>query len=82
MAATRAERIRQLIPELDQENTNDAQEAQFELAEDYGAEALEPLLEASPAFDDFGRLCAIAPAIRRSRRESAVRSRSVAKGWR
>lgn len=56
---TRAERIRQLVAELDQENTNGAEEAQFELTEDFGAEALEPLLEAAPAFGDFGRLCAI-----------------------
>jgi hypothetical protein len=56
---TRAERIRQLVAELDQENTNDAEEAQFELTEGYGAEALEALLEAAPAFGDFGRLCAI-----------------------
>ena len=56
---TRAERLEQLVAELDEENTNDAEEAQFELTEDFGAEALEPLLEAAPCFSDFGRLCAI-----------------------
>jgi HEAT repeats len=56
---TRAERIRQLVAELDQEDATHAEEAQSELTQDFGAEALEPLLEAAPAFSDFGRLCAI-----------------------
>ena len=53
------QRIRQLVAALDDENHNDAEEAQFELTEDFGAEALEPLIAAAPRFSDFGRLCAI-----------------------
>jgi HEAT repeats len=57
--AARSRRVEQLVTELDDANTNDAEEAQFELMEDFGAEALEPLLRAAPRFGDFGRLCAI-----------------------
>jgi HEAT repeats len=53
------DRIRQLIATLDRENTNAAEEAQFELIEHFGAEALEPLIAAVPHFAYFGRLCAI-----------------------
>jgi HEAT repeats len=54
-----ADRIRQLIATLEQENTNAAEEAQFALIEHFGAEALEPLIAAAPRFAHFGRLCAI-----------------------
>jgi HEAT repeat protein len=54
-----ADRLSQLVEELDHENTTTAEEARFELIEQFGAEALEPLLTAAPRFSYFGRLCAI-----------------------
>jgi hypothetical protein len=51
--------MRALVAALDDENTNDAEEAHLELTRDFGTGALEPLLAVAPTFSDFGRLCAI-----------------------
>jgi len=56
---TRKQEIEELVAALDQENSNDADLAQWKLIEGYGKDALEPLLAAAPAFADYGRLCAI-----------------------
>jgi hypothetical protein len=51
-------RIRELVAELDGDDSGAAEEAEHELGR-YGRAVLEPLLEAAPAFGRFGKLCAI-----------------------
>lgn len=58
MNDVRGRRLEVLIANLDDEDMNVANEAQYELIEDFGADALEPLLAAAPRFGDFGKLCA------------------------
>jgi hypothetical protein len=50
--------LRQLVAELDHDDSNVAEEAQSALIA-YGQDSLEPLLAAAPNFAPFGRLCAI-----------------------
>lgn len=50
--------VAELIAELNGDDTNQAQEAQFTL-ERYGADVLAPLMDAAPTFGRFGQLCAI-----------------------
>ena len=52
------ETIRELIADLDGDDTIEAEEAQSAL-ESHGSAVLEPLMEAAPGFGRFGQLCAI-----------------------
>jgi hypothetical protein len=50
--------FRELVAELNGDDTNQAEEAQATL-EQYGAAVLAPLMDAAPQFGRFGQLCAI-----------------------
>jgi HEAT repeat protein len=58
MSASPNATIRDLIADLDSDDTNQAQEAQAALGP-YGRAVLEPLLDTAPNFGRFGQLCAI-----------------------
>ena len=55
----RRARLLALVNALDDKDTITAEEARFEIREDFGVSALEPLLAAAPGFSRVGQLCAI-----------------------
>ncbi len=55
---SRSEEIKQLVAELDSDDTDVANEAEWALINQIGEDCLEELIAAAPAFADFGRLCA------------------------